>query len=375
MRPRRILIVCNGVLGTGGGSTCAHALFRAMREDGLDVRYLVVIEERDEFYFRYVCGEAFANPDQLPGVACCMLKDVFDADHPCLTAAIQEAAPDVVLAVGDLTALLATRHAPGVPVVLYVTGADEVPGRRPVQPRPGLALATELAAKSRAPDQAATPHPCWSEEAGSASYLIVTPSEAARRVYLTSFPAFAGKIHPRPAWPAEWLAREAARFTPLRRPWRERGVDAILVANRWTRPLKNLPLARRLAAQSRGLAIVVVGEGAGGLPGARAVGLVPARPRYLELLGSAKAVVCPSLFEASATPLYEAAVMGCNVVASRDCGNVELCDEALVSAPDDADALVEKLALALRGSRPGGLEMLTRTRSYEDLIETLAVVG
>jgi hypothetical protein len=346
-----------------------------MLEDGLAARYLVVIEEQDQFYFRYVCGEAFANPDRLPGVACCVLKDSFDAAHPQLAAAIVEAAPDVVLAVGDQAAVLATRHASGVPVVLYLTGADEVPGRRLLVPAPGLALAAERAAAPRPPDAAVTPHPCWSAEAARAAYLIVTPSEAARRVCVASFPALAGKIHPRPAWPAEWLEREAARFAPLRRPWREREVDAVLVANRWTRPLKNLGVARRLAARSRGLAMVVVGEGAGELPGARAVGLVPGRASYLELLGSAKAVVCPSRFEASATPLYEAAVMGCNVVASRDCGNVELCDEELVSAPDDADALVEKLELALRDSRAGGLELLARARSYDDLIETLAVVG
>jgi glycosyltransferase involved in cell wall biosynthesis len=375
VRPRRILIVCNGVLGTGGGSTCAHALFGAMIEDGLDARYLVVIEERDEFYFRYVCGEAYANPDRLPGVACCVLEEDFDASHPGLAAAIAEAEPDVVLAVGDQAAVLAARHAPGAPVVLYLTGADEVPGRGPIAAVPGLALAVERAAATRPADAAATPHPCWSKEAARGAYLIVTPSEAARRVYAASFPTLAGKIHPRPVWPAEWLEREAARFAQLRRPWRDREVDAVLVANRWTRPLKNLELARRLAARSRDLAMVLVGEGTGELPGARGVGLLPARAAYLALLGSAKAVVSTSRFEASATPLYEAAIMGCNVVASRDCGNAELCDEDLLSAPDDADSLVEKLAAAVRDSRPGGLERLTHAGSYDDLIETLAVVG
>jgi hypothetical protein len=40
--------------------------------------------------------------------------------------------------------------------------------------------------------------------------------------------------------------------------------------------------------------------------------------------------------------------MGCNIVASRDCGNVELCDEELVCAPDDSDSLVETLARGIR---------------------------
>ena len=42
------------------------------------VQLLVVIEEQDRFYFRYSCGESFANPERLPGVACCVLDQPFD---------------------------------------------------------------------------------------------------------------------------------------------------------------------------------------------------------------------------------------------------------------------------------------------------------
>ena len=346
-----------------------------MLEDGIAVQLLVVIEEQDRFYFRYSCGESFANPERLPGVACCVLDQPFDAFHPQLAAAISESSPDVVLAVGDLAALLATGHGSGVPVVLYVTGADEVPGRRTLVPRPGLAKAAAKAGFGSIPGEVTDRHAMWSVESAAAAYLIVAPSEAARRAYVASFPSWAGKIHPRPVWPAEWLDREASRFAPSKRPWAERDIDAILVANRWSRPLKNLPLLRRVAARSRGLAIVVVGEGGRECPGVTAVGLVPARAAFMELLGRAKALVCPSTFEASATPLYEAASMGCNLVSSRDCGNFELCADELLSRPDDAADFGEKLALAVRAPLPGRLDTRARAGSYADLVDTLVAVA
>ncbi len=371
MGRRRILIVCHGVLGTGGGSTSACALYRAMLEDGLDARYLTLIEEQDEFYFRYVCGPEFANPDRLPGTSCCVLRGPLDADRPELAAALSAIAPEVVLAVGDQAAILASRHGTGAPVVLYLTGADEIEGRRRLHPGQGLAEAVRGATAGRA----RTPHPCWPPEAARAAYLIVAPSEAARAVYAADFPAFAGKIHPRAVWPVEWLGRDVARFASSRRPWSERDIDAVLVANRWSRPLKNFRLARRLVARSKARSMVVVGEGQDRRLGASSRRLLPARAEYLGLLGRAKTLVCPSTFEASATPLYEAAAMGCNLVASADCGNVALCHGELVAAPDDAASFAAKLELAVRGPRESRLAELARAESYLDLIETIGVIA
>ena len=372
--PHHTLIVCHGVAGTGGGSTCAYALFRAMRADGIDVRYLTVVEERDEAYYLYMCGAHYANPDRLDGASCCVLRGSFDAPHPELAAAIAACSPSVVLAVGDLAAILATGHAGAVPVVLFLTGADDLPERRtPLEARPRFSRAVHAARaeNENTPPWSRAPHPCFAPVAARTSYLVVAPSEPARQLFVASYPSFAGKVHPRAVAPASWLERDLARFQHLRRAWPERDIGAIFVANRWRRSVKGLALVEDIVEKVE-RPIVVVGEGARGLRGVEWVGLKTDRAEYLKLLGRARAVVCPSNFELSSTLLYEGVAMGCNVVASADCGNVEVCDPELVATPGDAASFAHKIELASRAEPPPSIP--TGDDAYRDLIETLAVV-
>jgi hypothetical protein len=348
-----------------------------MQADGVEVRYLTVIEERDEAYHRFVCGGDYGNPDGLDGASRCVLREPFEAPHPGLAAAIAEQSPSVVLAVGDLAAILATGSAGGVPVVLLLTGADDLPERRtPLEARPPFsrALHDALADKGSRTPWSTAPHPCFAPVAARTSYLIVAPSEPARQIFLASYPSFSGKTHPRPVAPVAWLERDLARFEELRRPWQERDIGAVFVANRWRRSVKGLALVEAIAGTLE-RPIVVVGEGARELRGVEKAGLETDRREYLSLLGRARAVVCPSNFELSSTPLYEGVAMGCNAIASTDCGNVEVCDPGLVATPGDAASFAEKIERAWESPGAEAASSPSGDEAYRDLIETLEVVA
>jgi len=48
------------------------------------------------------------------------------------------------------------------------------------------------------------------------------------------------------------------------------------------------------------------------------------------LMGNAKTIVSTSRYDAAPGILFEGSVMGCNLVASRNCGNWKICHTELL---------------------------------------------
>jgi hypothetical protein len=95
------------------------------------------------------------------------------------------------------------------------------------------------------------------------------------------------------------------------------------------------------------------------------------RRRLHELLGRCKVAVFPGLAEAAPRAMFSASAMGCNLVASPDCGFWQLChDELLASAPTAA-AFAERIALAC--TRPFADQRERWADDGAELIEALAV--
>ena len=109
--------------------------------------------------------------------------------------------------------------------------------------------------------------------------------------------------------------------------------------------------AEFLAANRDGTANVVAAAAAAG------------RPRLV--LVSSMAAGGPSL-------LFEAAAMGCNVVASPNCGYAALCNDALLAPRGSVREFLERIRPAL--SRPYVENRDPFPGGTADLVETLAVV-
>src|SRR6476660_8720871 len=91
-------------------------------------------------------------------------------------------------------------------------------------------------------------------------------------------------------------------------------------------------------------------------PAARYHGLLTDRDALFQLRGRAKAVASPSVYDSAPGILFEAAAMGCNIVASKNCGNWMICHDELLVEPFD----IKTFATAIRRSV---------TRKYEDQMQ------
>ena len=66
--------------------------------------------------------------------------------------------------------------------------------------------------------------------------------------------------------------------------------------------------------------------------------------------------------------------MGCNVVATRNCGNWMLCNKRLVADPFCLNIFLDKIRLSLNGKLEDHMDYFLRSNSYQNLIDTLAVI-
>jgi hypothetical protein len=169
---------------------------------------------------------------------------------------------------------------------------------------------------------------------------------------------------------ADIIYAELEPFASLRRPFLERDIDLIFVASSWERPEKNYPLTASIGAQRRDLRLHVVGKAAQPRFAAAYHGIVTEPAALYALLGRAKTIVCPSLVDAAPGVLFEASAMGCNVVASPNCGNWQLCHPQLLAPQCTLDAFGDPIERSLTAPFPDNRDRFHG--GYDALLEVLA---
>jgi glycosyltransferase involved in cell wall biosynthesis len=352
MGSRKILIACYEIPGYGGANTASYQLFRAMQADGLDVDYVNLLDEQDVVFFEFAFGANYGNPQSLAQVHNCALKGILYGPHPELTELIDAIAPDVIVGVDFIAALLFKRAAPKKTVILLTAGCQQV--KDAITGRIVNDLMTQERLIAR---QGVIPRrPCLEEtEAADTCDLILTHSNITLALFNYFYPYIRGKIHQQPIWFGEWIYGEAQSYRTLAKPFAQRDIDVLFLASSWTRPEKNYPWVKRLISTMPGAVIHIVGEirEKQKLPAAHYHGLLTDRDSVFELMGRAKTVASPSVYDSAPGILFEAAAMGCNIVASKNCGNWMICHDELLVEPFD----VKTFAAAVRHSF---------ARKYED---------
>ena len=363
------MIACYEVPGFGGASTSAYELFRTMQSDGVDVSFVNLIDERDRVFFQYTFGDRLGNPDGLAGVENVFVAPPFSASQPGLTALrriIDRQAPDVAAGVGHVATSALRAAAPQGRLVYMTTGCKE---------------AERLILEGRYTDYVSLarglpndPRMYFNESewrAISNGDLVITHSDQVRDLLLHFYPEWKGKIYPCVIWYAEWIHSAALRHAHRARPFHEREIDALFIASSWDRKVKNYALVRRIVSRLPGRRIHVVGDVDESLAGVVHHGFVPERERVLDLLGNARAVVCPSLVDAAPGILFEASALGCNVVASKNCGSYRLCHPALLVDPPTLEGFVSRITLAQERRLDDRMADFLGSGSYSDLVDTL----
>jgi len=368
----RILLACYEVPGYGGANTASYRLFEHMQRDGMDVSYLNLVDEEDACYLRYRFGDAMGNPRRLADVETCVLSEALFAPHPALTRTIEAVDPAVIAADDFIAALLMKRAAFERPVIFMTAGMAQVVQYLAQRRRRGRFTIDELLRAARGGLTVFHPR---EREAMEVADLVVTHSELIAELTHALFPLQRGKVYSRVIWRAEWIAADAAPYAALARPFEERDVDVIFAASSWARPDKNGALMRRIVSRCRDLRIHVVGELERAVKGAHCHGLLTDRETLFTLLGRSKVLVSPSRFDPAPGILWEASVMGCNVVASRACGNWQLCHSSLLAEPDDLEDYVRKIGIALETELSDNMRFFLDSGSYQDLLETIETVA
>lgn len=359
--PGNVLLACFEPPGYGGASTSGYQLYRRLREC-LDARYLNLVSADDLARFQRDLGEDVLNPEALPGVDTFALGQATFKPQPGLAEAIAAHVPVLVLAIGYIAAHVVRQARPDLPMIVLATGCQQV--------KDALAAGAADVQTLLAGDAALPAGNDIEPRALAGADLVVAHSDLVHRLYRRCFPALGDRLHPEVLWFHDWIHGAALRHRALARPFAARDIDLLFVASDWARVEKNYPLLADIVARLAGRAIHVVGAVPRTLPGVVHHGLL-AHAQTLALMGRARVLACPSSFDAAPGILFEGAAMGCNLVASANCGNVQLCPPMLQVRRYHADGFVDAILPALARPWPARTAAFDEAAGFDRLLSLL----
>ncbi len=363
----RVLVCCFEIPTQGGAATSAYALFAKMKRDGIDAHYVNIVERATVPYYLWTYGTRIGNPEGLADVHTCIVERPFAGAQPALRDTIARIAPGVIVARGYIATLFAKRAAPELPVVFSTAGSRQVEFLI-AQGRVGQAI--DLPALLPRTGRLPTAAPGNEGAAFDAADVILANSDlVGDTIRAYSDVERSGKVHAQAVWSAEWVVDAVAAHGVPSKPFAERSIDVLFCATSWTRREKNLPALCRLVPRLADMRVVIAGECRPSVPGAEHVSYVEDRKAMFALMADAKVVASVSLVDACPTTLFEAAFLGCNVVASRNCGNWRVCHETLLVDPPNDAAFARAIRCGVEREYANGLDWFLRTRSYERLLE------
>jgi glycosyltransferase involved in cell wall biosynthesis len=379
--PKKFLLGGYEVPGYGGASTVAYRMFEDLQAQGFDVAFVNLIGQDIAPYLQAVYGSALGNPRGLANVHNLVLERApfYPAPaHENLARLIQTLSPDVVIGNDFIAVLLLKASAPDKRVIFITAGCDQA--KQALLHRE-VADVTELLrridkAKAKASQSfRLPPHTPGIREAQAVANadLILLHSDMMRPLFEYYFPAHAVKLFPETLWFAEWIDRDAAPYTQLRQPFAERAIDVLFVASLWKRIEKNWTLAREIILRHPEWNIHVVGESVERAGHATYHELLADRAKLFELMGQARVVVSPSRLDAAPGVLWEAVAMGCNIVATKNCGNWELCHPALLAHSLRAEEFGERIRAARVREYKHNAEKFLQPSARQTLREILEV--
>lgn len=371
MRPRLLLGVTEAP-SVGGSSTATYDLFRRMLRDGYDAHYVTLIDQDDAAYFQFVFGGDLGNPGGLSNVRQCWLRGYLDDPHPELSELVATLDPDAAIGFGFLATLLLKNAAPTRRTV-FVTGTcrqaqDYVTSGRA---QDAIALGRALATGAITPRAINT----GEQRAVAKCDLMVTHSALVLEMVKRFFAGSIGKVYPSVISFAEWICEGAMPWRRCARRFDERDIDVLFIASDWDRAEKNYPMVKAISEGLGDARVHIVGDVPWTLPSVTYQGFIAPREALFDLLGRARCLACPSRIDAAPGILYEGSVMGCNLVASKNCGNWELCHPELLADPFGPEAFIACIRRAMQRKYEDRMEDILQHRSYREFMALLIAIS
>jgi glycosyltransferase involved in cell wall biosynthesis len=352
----KIVMGCFEVPGFGGASTSNYALFRDLQALEADITWINLIPQEQADALRETFGETLGNPESLPNVINLRLQHPPFSTQPELKSLMERLRPDILVGCHFIAAKLFHQEAAEVPLVFVTGGCRWVQEVVPSRFECATSLFHYLA---RHGTQGLPPVPRPQEEAFTGCVRCLTHTPKIAEILALWYPEQKHKIHPETCWAASRKIEDTRPFVALARAFLERDIDLLFVSSDWARPVKNVTLASEVAKAFPSCHTVFVGRFSGQrLPGVRYTGLLPNKAEVFRLMGRSKVVVSTSCWDAAPGVLYEAATMGCNVVASKNCGNWSLCHPELLVKEYETSTFVTAVKRALTRPFEARLEPL-----------------
>jgi glycosyltransferase involved in cell wall biosynthesis len=368
--PLRILVACKHVPYWGGDSTIGYLLCRALQAHGVEAHYANLVEAATYPGLIRRLGADAANPLGLPDVHVAFLRAVHAPEPERVRALVRAVRPDVILAVNIAAAVQLRPAAPDTPLWFWPSSSFQL---KAALARGVVGSALDAQAARAAGQPVPRTHDLEVEVVTGAD-RIVCHAESMREWFEYFYPEHREKLV-RALLPGDALLRaDVRRFRAARAAFRARPIDLLFVANRWDRPEKHPALMRELIERSPGLAIHVVGECEPRPPSAVCHQFVR-RAALIRLMGQARAVVSPSRYDAAPNVLVEGHAMGCNVVASRNCGNWTLCHPDLLVEPFTAEAFLERIRRAVTRDYAGHAAEASERAAAQYVLDLAGVAG
>ncbi|KAA3634382.1 MAG: glycosyltransferase, partial [Proteobacteria bacterium] len=331
---------------------------------GCDGHRLNLVDASSRSFFEKRTGGALGNPDGLANVHNISVAAPFPERQRDVADVVARLRPMAILAAGKMAGVIMGATCPDIHLVYQTTGFDQLQGYLDTgrisclqdmleRIRPGAAPPETLDSQERKVYERAD--------------LVITHAEVVARLARAFFPFANDAIHSHVFWMHEWILDDARKHHDLARPFERRRIDVLFVASDWARATKNLGLVKEIAARLDGLSVHIAGELDDRLDGVTCHGLVTDRRRLFRLMGDSKVVVCPSRYDAAPGVLFEAAAMGCSVVATPNCGNWRLCSDALLAPRLDPDDLAARARLGAARFHPPRLEAFEGIAAYDEL--------
>lgn len=369
---KKILIACYEIPGHGGASTSSYSLFQMMQNDGLKVYYMNIIRPDHEVYYKYVFGADFGNPKNLDNVFNCVLEDkLFPPEpHIPIIKIINEVKPDLILGVNYIASLLIKEAIPEIPLIYYASGCIQIQELLKKKKIHDFLSFYEEINKSNIAPNILNYH---EKKTIEKSNLILTHSEITKFSYEYFYYSHIGKIYDDVIWYAEWIYNDALGYSNLSKPFSDRDIDFIFIASIWNRFEKNHELLNLLLSELKGYNIHVVGDADSKFDFVTYHNVIGDRNKLFNLLGNSKTLISPSRYDAAPGVLFEASALGCNIVASKNCGNWEICNEELLVNNYNLNEFLQKAKISLTKKYIDNISYFLEKKSYKNLIDILSV--
>jgi hypothetical protein len=337
----KLLIACDDVPNYGGANTTFYTLFEALQEAGWNVHYVNIIGDDRLKFYQKTFGKCLGNPKHLPNVH--NLLPTNGDSHFSLGELIDTLKPDLMIGKKSSAAYHLKSQRPDLET-WYITSSC-------YQIKKGISngmLNSEQEAMERARFNGRPLPLTYTTEIRAMDIVdkVICHTKSTRFWFSYFYPEHEHKISEKIFWSAPLVHKKSYEQKSDVKEFENRPIDVLFVANRWSRAEKNYEMVKQIINECKGLNIHVVGECEEEIDGAVYHQFL-IRDKVIDLMKNTKTVVSTSAYDPAPNVLFEASLMGCNVIASKNCGNWELCHPELLVEPYSLENYIKKINLSL----------------------------